>query len=180
MTGPGRPAPSTPPPDADDPRARTIGVALIAVALVIGVVLLAKGFSQEDGLVATDVADTDETTGTTSATGGGIEETTTTTASVARPPAEVPVLVANGTGTSGVAATNASKLEAAGYTEVETTNASTTARSNVYYVAGSEADAKAVATTLSLEQATVVAMPSPPPVELGGATVLVVIGTDRT
>src|SRR5690606_37859071 len=103
----------------------------------------------------------------------------TTTTAVAKPPAEVPVLVANGSGATGVAAANAEKLRAAGYTDVETTNAPTTNRTNVYYAAGAQADAQAVATALSLEQATVVAMPAPPPVEPAGATVLVVIGTDR-
>jgi hypothetical protein len=179
VTSPGRSAPTPSPPDADDPRARTIGIALIAAALLIGIVLLAKGFSQEDSLVATGVPDTDRTTTTTSATGGAVEETTTTTAAVANPPASVSVIVANGTGTTGVAGTNAEKLTAAGYTDVETTNAPTSTRSNVYFAAGAQADAQAVATALSLDQASVQAMPTPPPVELAGATVLVIIGSDR-
>jgi hypothetical protein len=152
---------------------------LIVAALLIGIVLLAKGFSQEDGLVATGVADTDRTTTTTSATGGAVEETTTTTAAVANPPANVSVLVANGSGVTGVAGTNAEKLQTAGYTNVETTNAPTTATTSVYYAAGAQADARAVATALSLDQTTVKELPSPPPVELAGATVLVVIGSDR-
>lgn len=176
MTAPGR-APSNPtPPDGDDPRARTLGIVLIAVAVLIGVVLLAKGFSQEDGLVSTAAPDTDRTTTTTVAIEGGGETTTTTAA--ANPPASVSVLVANGSGTTGVAGTNADKLTGAGYTNVETTNAPTTAKTTVYYGSGAQGDAGAVATALGLDQAVVTALPSPPPVELAGATVLVVIGAD--
>jgi hypothetical protein len=177
VTAPGR-APSNPtPPDADDPRARTLGIALIVVAVLIGVVLLAKGFSQEDGLVSTAAPDTDRTTTTTVASEGDGSETTTTTA-VVNPPASVSVLVANGSGAAGVAGTNADKLKGAGYTTVETTNAPTTAKTAVYYASGAQGDAGAVATALGLDQAVVAALPSPPPVELAGATVLVVIGTD--
>lgn len=178
MTAPGR-APSNPtPPDADDPRARTLGIVLIAVAVLIGVVLLAKGFSQEEGLVSTAASDTDRTTTTTEAEGGGVDETTTTTA-VANPPASVSVVVANGSGVAGVAGTNADELKAAGYTKVETTNAPTAATTSVYYASGAQADAAAVATALGFGQGVVAAMPSPPPVELAGATVLVVIGADE-
>jgi hypothetical protein len=143
-------------------------------------VLLAKGFSQEGSLVSTDAAETDTSTTTTVATGGAVEETTTTLLPAARPPSEVPVLVANGSGATGVAGSNADRLETAGYTKVETTNAPTTAKSTVYYAAGSQSDAQEVARILGLDQAVVTAMPSPPPVELAGATVLVIVGSDRS
>ena len=83
MTAPGRAASTPPPPDADDPRTRTIGIVLIAVAVLIGVVLLAKGFSQEDGLVSTaapaDERDHDhDRTGLRGGRPGAGEETTTT------------------------------------------------------------------------------------------------------
>ena len=54
-----------------------------------------------------------------------------------------------------------------------------TAKSAVYYAAGAQADAQAVATALGLDPSVVAAMPSPPPVDLAGATVLVVIGSDK-
>lgn len=179
MTTPRRSAPTPNPPDAEDPRARTIGIALIAVALLIGVVLLAKGFSQEDSLISTAAPDNDRTTTTTVATGGAVEETTTTAVGIANPPANVSVVVANGSGATGLAATNADKLETAGYTKVETTNTSTTATSSVYYAAGAQGDAQAIATALGFDQSTVAAMPATPPVDLAGATVLVVVGSDR-
>jgi hypothetical protein len=179
VTAPGRATPASPPPDADDPRSRTLGVVLIAVAVLIGLVLLLKGFSQEDGLISTEAADTDGTTSTTAEPGTGEIADTTTTTAVANPPAQVAVLIANGSGTTGVAATNADRLQTAGYTTVETTNAPTTSTTAVYYVSGAEADAQAVASALGLGTSTVMAMPTPPPVQLGAATVLVVIGSDR-
>ncbi len=180
MTAPGRTAPTPPPTDGEDPRARAIGIALIAAAVIIGVVLLAKGFSQEGSLVSTDAAETDTSTSTTAPTGGAVEESPTTVAPAARPPAQVSVLVANGSGATGVAGTNADKLETAGYTNVETTNAPSTAKTTVYYTAGAQADAEAVARALGLDAAVVAAMPSTPPVDLAGATVLVIVGTDRS
>jgi hypothetical protein len=184
VTSPGRAASTPPPQDADDPRTRTVGIILIVVAVLIGVVLLAKGFSQEDGLVSTAAPADDRTTTTTQAAApGGTnesgEETTTTTAAAANAPASVTVLVANGSGKSGVAATNATKLKTAGYTKVDTTNSPTTSKSAVYYASGAQADAQAVATALGLDPSVVAAVPSPPPVDLAGATVLVVIGSDK-
>jgi hypothetical protein len=182
VTSPGR-APSSPtPPDTEDPRARTLGIVVIVVAVLIGVVLLAKGFSQEDGLVSTAAPANDRTTTTTSATCGGLappdDETTTTTAA-ANPPANVTVLVANGSGKTGVAGTNAEKLKTAGYTKVDTANAPTTAKTAVYFATGAEADAQAVAKALGLDPSVVGAMPASPPVDLAGASVLVVVGSDR-
>jgi LytR cell envelope-related transcriptional attenuator len=182
VTAPGRSASTPPPPDAEDPRTRTIGIVLIAVAVLIGVVLLAKGFSQEDGLVSTAAPADERTTTTTQAAasgGTGVEEETTTTTAAANPPANVSVLVANGSGKSGVAGANADKLKAKDFTKVDTANAPTTAKSTVYYASGAQADAQAVATALGLDPAAVAAMPSPPAVDLKGATVLVVIGSDK-
>jgi hypothetical protein len=179
VTSPGRAKPAPPPPDADDPRNRTLGLVLIAVAVLIGLVLLVKGFGQEDGLVSTDVADSNRSTTTTAGSAPLDAAETTTTTLAAKPPSEVSVLVANGTGKSGLAGTNADKLKSAGYTTVETTNAPTTNTTAVYYVSGAQADAQAVATALGFGGSTVQAMPTPPPVQLDSATVLVVVGTDR-
>lgn len=182
MTAPGRAASDSTPPDAEDPRARTLGIVVIALALLIGVVLLAKGFSQEDGLVSTAAPANDRTTTTTAnPSSGGVvppDETTTTT-SATNPPANVSVLVANASGKTGVAGTNAEKLKTAGFTKVDTANAPTTSKTAVYYAAGAQADATAVAKALGLDASVVAAVPSPPPVDLAGATVLVVVGSDK-
>jgi hypothetical protein len=153
-----------------------LGGVLIAVAVVIGFVLLFKGFDQEGGVVGTGSAG--ETTTTTTAPGPGVDETTTTTLAT-NPPAQVAVLVANGTGVSGVAGENQATLEGAGYTQVETANAPVQQESAVFFVEGSQGDAQAVATVLEIADSQVVGMPDPPPVTLAGATVLVIIGADK-
>lgn len=170
--------PVEPGPVDADPRARVWGAVLIVAAVLIGAVLLWKGISQEGGVVET-ASPSDETTTTTVGAVPLPESTTTTAAPTGStsPPAEVPVVVANGSGATGVAASNAGRLEGSGYTDIETTNGPATTTSVVYYGTGAEADAAAVAQALDIT-APVQAMPTPPPVELDGATVLVLIGTD--
>jgi polyisoprenyl-teichoic acid--peptidoglycan teichoic acid transferase len=173
----------TPPTDSrpvdDDPRARAWGAVLIVAAVLIGMVLLWKGFAEEGGIIET-TSSGDEVT-TTTAGDVPLPDSTTTTAAPTgstSPPAEVSVLVANGSGATGVAGRNADRLEGSGYATVETTNAASTATSVVYFGSGAEGDAAAIADALGIT-APVQAMPTPPPVELNGATVLVVIGTDK-
>lgn len=153
-----------------------LGGVLIAVAVLIGFVLLAKGFDQEGGLVETG-SGVEETT-TTTAPGPGVDDTTTTTLAT-NPPAQVSVIVANGTGVSGVAGENQATLEGAGYTDVATENAPVQETSAVYYAEGAQGDALAVATVLEIADTQVAAVPDPPPVDLAGATVLVIIGADK-
>jgi hypothetical protein len=91
----------------------------------------------------------------------------------------VKVRVVNTTTISGLAANTRQRLQTAGYTQVavgDTPNPQE--KSAVYYVAGSEGDAQAVATALGLAPEQVLAMPNPPPAELAGATVLVMAGAD--
>lgn len=171
--------PVEPGPVDADPRARVWGAVLIVAAVLIGVILLWRGFSQEGGVVET-ASPGDETT-TTTAGAVPLPESTTTSAAPTgstNPPAEVSVVVANGSGATGVAARNAERLAGSGYTTVATTNAPATTTSVAYYASGAEADAAAVAQALGIT-APVQPMPTPPPVELDGATVLVVIGTDE-
>lgn len=165
----------------DDRGNNTMAAVLIGVAVVIGIVLLAKGLSQEGGIVETAAPNKTEQTTTTTQAGepGGVDDTTTTTVSAARNPADVSVMVANGSGAAGVAGTAADELKAAGYKKVDTTNAAVVTTSAVYYDKGYEADAKAVAAVLKINPASVAEMPASPPAQLGGASVLVVIGPDR-
>jgi hypothetical protein len=76
----------------------------------------------------------------------------------------------------------ATTVAAAGYTALPARDAaSTVAKSIVYFVAGYEVDAKAVAAILSIPPASVVALPTPTPAEVGdpgSAHVIVVIGPD--
>ncbi len=168
MTSPRR---SGPPSDA--PRSQLQGALLIGVAVLIGVVLLARGFGQEGGLLET------EAPATTTTAAPQQNGSTTTTTVAPRPPAQVKVLVANGTGQAGVAGTKASTLSSKGYTTVDTANAPATPTSVIYYAQGYEQEAAAVAEALSIPASAVAALPSPPPFDIRNSNVIVVIGSDQ-
>jgi hypothetical protein len=153
-------------------RDNAVGFALIIGAVLIGLLLLVKGYDAEGGVVATDDPSSEVTTTTVPT-----ESTTTTLATT--PPAEVAVKVANASGASGVAAKTRTTLEGAGYTQITIGDApSVVTSTQVLYVAGSEGAAQAVAAALGVDAAAVQAMPDPAPVQLDGATVLVLAGPD--
>lgn len=166
----GAPRSAAPPPGRDN----AVGIALIAVAVIVGLVLLAKGFSREGSLISTKSGGATTTTLAASAT--TVAPTSTTVA--ARPPAQVPVVVANGSGKSGIAGARKATLESKGYTQVTAANAPSTATTVVYFAQGAQPEAEAVASVLGLPATSVQAMPAKPPVDPGGALVLVVVGTD--
>src|SRR5262245_801218 len=136
------------------------GGILVLVALVLGIALLLQGTGadleaaspgdgdQSDGGSGTpdttEAGQTDDTSATT--------EATTTTSVAARPPDEVTVLVANGSGIPGAAAAVGTQLQGLGYLTAEPDNTpAPVTTSNVYYIPGFEAEARAVATSLGLD-----------------------------
>jgi hypothetical protein len=149
------------------------GIALIVAAIVLGVVLLnATDKSPE----LTAKADTPGVTTTTTAR----DSTTSSTAPAkAHDPAQVPILVANGSKVKGAAGRIAESLKASNYVLKESVNTDTPAEGSVvYYTPGYEADARAVAALLTPPPA-VQAMPSTAPVKnLAGAKLLVVVAAD--
>jgi hypothetical protein len=157
-------------------RDNVVGIVLIVGAVLIGVLLLAKGYDAEGGVVA---ATGDDSASATSST-VPVDSTTTTIAAVASlPPAEVPVKVANASGASGVAGSTRDTLLEKGYVNVAISDApSLVPTTQVLFVAGSEGEARAVAEALGLDPATVQPVQDPPPVALDGAVVLVLAGPD--
>lgn len=168
------------------------GLVLIIVAVLLGVVLLnatdepfttaddrsAAGSDRDrDGGAVDDEADDV----------GGVDDdvtaetTPTTDVAASRPPGEVTVLVANGSGVAGAAARFSEQVAASGYVTAEPANMRGGARAEasvVYYTEGYEAEAAALAATLS-PVPVVEALPEPAPVDdLRGATVLLVLGPD--
>jgi hypothetical protein len=123
---------------------------------------------------------------TTSGTGAGTSVTTTTvlthptTTTTTVPPSHVPVLVANASGITGAATAISAQLQTAGWDVLPPVNASTqVTHSNVYYVAGQQKAAEAVATSLKLPASAVVPYTTSAPVSsIGTAEVLVVVGPD--
>ena len=158
---------------------------LIVLAAVLGIV--AAGIPARGGTNSARIAEplpaptTDAPTTTTLAP---VRSATTTTTAVAtaHAPAQVTVLVANGSPTTGAASNLTKVIGNAGYntlTAIDATNRSTPTTA-VYYAAGYQPDAAALAARVGAPASAVKAMPLPLPVaSLQSANVLVVLGTDR-
>jgi len=175
------------------------GVILIVVAVLIGIVLLAKGFDGPSTTavapavtttVAPDVTTTEPGVADTSTTVDS-SGTTTTVPAVApavslRPPAEVKVVVANGSGVAGAAGAAKGELTTAGYV-AEAKNATTpeTELSAIYYIDGYAGEAKAVAEILGGTEALLRAAPADPlaliksPSGLEDFQIFVILGLDK-
>lgn len=159
------------------------GAALVVVAVLLGLVLLRNGLDTSEVVTSSpDRTATDE--GGDEGDGGtdeGTDEGTDTPTTVpVRPPAEVSVIVLNGTSVAGVAGSYSEALGTAGYQMLDPGNATTkTGVTLVYFTEGFEAEAAAVAVAAGAP-ATVVPqpLPDPPPGDVGAANVVVVIGTD--
>lgn len=147
------------------------GAMLIALALVIGLVLMAFALDDPDTEIVAGTNTDDVTTDTTPDDGTEVlegdgtptDDTTDPTGDTAapptippvtepvgdgpRPPAEVNILVANGTGGRGIAGALADKLIADGYI-ANAANAPSTAAGIIYYRQGYADDAREVATIL--------------------------------
>jgi len=101
-------------------------------------------------------------------------ETTETTVPV-KTPAEVTVIVLNGTSVSGAAGKYSTAIGTAGYQMLEPGDASTKIPvTAVFFTAGFERELAAGAPAT----VTPAALPAPPPGEVGAANVVVVIGAD--
>jgi LytR cell envelope-related transcriptional attenuator len=177
--------PTERPPTEGPPSVRSSparGIVLIAAAVVLGLFLLRAldDNATSDG-VATAPTDTtaggEETTDTTTADG----DETTTTAAPLREPAEIVVRVANVSGVEGAAGERTEQLTTAGYQSVDPTNGPEGQQldsTQVLFVDGFEGEAQALAEMLGAPAEGVTAMPAQPPVDPGGAQIVVLLGTD--
>jgi LytR cell envelope-related transcriptional attenuator len=158
------------------------GIVLLAAAVVLGLFLLR---ALEDSAPTDDIA----TAPTTTAAGGESTDTTapeeggdtTTTAAPVRQPAEIVVRVANVSSVDGAASERTEQLAGAGYQTVEATNGPEGQQldaTQVLFVDGFEGEARALAEQLGAPAEGVTAMPAQPPVDPGGAQLVVLLGTD--
>ena len=172
------------------------GALLIGVAVVIGLLLLWRGHDDDGSTitagegtpVATTVATGDTSPDGTPATNPG--ETTAPPPST-HAPAEVMVLVANGTGTQGGARIVTEKLIPKAYATLPAANAGTNdvTRSVIFFREGFDADAAQIARDLGVPEASIAdilePMPAAPPVNeqamanAQNAHVLVLLGSDE-
>jgi hypothetical protein len=149
MTTTQRQRPRRPEAPSSDPFMR--GVILVAVAVVLGAILLIKGggigFEREDELTIEDGEQpAAETTTTTEAP----------TPSTSVPPASLPIVALNGAGLNGYAASAQRFLSVAGYTSTTAATAANQATATaIYFAPGYEADAAAVAGLFGLDIASV-------------------------
>jgi hypothetical protein len=174
------------------------GALLVAVAVVVGLLLLWRAHDEPES--ASQVVAGDTTVPGSESTVPGSETTVpgseTTAAPVTAPtatthvPNQVPVLVANGSGTPRGAGTVTNKLIPSGYDLKPAADAdrSDYAKSVIYYREGYAEDAKAIARALGVAEpveAIIEAMPATLPVQgsvgtasAQAAQVLVLLGTD--
>ncbi len=155
------------------------GVALILVAVVLGIVLL-QATEGPGPFEATTPAESGLAGGvsTTASTAAGQEPSATSTTLAPVDPSTITVLVANGGGIAGLAGEISKQVAAQGYQTAEPTNTSRVDASVVYYTPGFEAAAEALAA--SFEPAPEVApLPDPPPVDdLETANLVLVAAAD--
>jgi len=164
-------------------RQRLIGLALVVAAVLIGVLLVARGLSEDEPVVGVAVEDPGVTTTEDRDAPPTIDPETIDTPG-APEPGEVTVLVANAKGEAGLAASVGESLTADGFEVVTPTDAPITDATSVYYADGNEAGAQLVAEALGLPKSVVAPLPQPAPLSdpllARNAGVVVVLGADFT
>jgi hypothetical protein len=154
------------------------GVVLVAVAVVLGFFIL-RAIDDTGAGPAVTTGTSTSAGGDTTAGADPTEATETTAAPEARPPGEVVVLVANASGVQGAAAGQTDAIKGGGYQVLPAANAPEAVdATQVLPIAGYEAEAAVLAAAIGAPEGAVQAMPDPPPLDLAGAHVLVLLGPD--
>ncbi|MGH9182144.1 MAG: LytR C-terminal domain-containing protein, partial [Acidimicrobiales bacterium] len=130
------------------------GAALLALAVLLGILLLSVSDGGPTGVVAGPSATEpdDRSTPSTPATDDRPIDTTVTTTTVpaARPPAEVKVLTLNGTNVRGAAGKANDVVKRAGFNVLAPADGTKGSPSAVFFTAGYEQEATTVASTLGI------------------------------
>lgn len=161
------------------------GVALLAVAVALGVILLRanpgpRGHNVSTGAAATTVGSAPQATTTTLAGALPLDTTpllgaTTTVLAAGHSPATVSVLVVNGSGVTGKAVKVLALLKPGGWNlPTPITAKSNTLNSQVLFVAGYETEARLIADKLKLKSIAISV--APVSFDAAGANVVVVVG----
>ena len=160
-----------------DPASR--GLLLVGVAVLLGLIVLVKGGGVGIDRGTASVAVPDDGAAAVTTTTAPVA-TTTTAPTIS--PAEVKVVVANGSGTTGLARAAAKDLAGAGYSQATATDAvGQPAATTVYFAQGYEANARSIGGQLGLDASRIQAL-SPgtklAKVQPTDAGVIVVLGPD--
>jgi hypothetical protein len=152
----------------------TRGIALLAVAVIIGLLIL----NRTDESVST--GDVSVETPTTEAETAPTVPSPPTTIRPLRAAADVKVLAANGSNVSGLGRRVADLLKSKGYTNTlaPTDTTRDVPATSVEFAADFEPEARAVAQALGLPPTVAKALDSPPVSDTRGADVVVLIGPD--
>jgi hypothetical protein len=152
----------------------TRGVALLAVAVILGLLILNR---TDEGVSTGNVRIETPTTEAETDTSVALPPTTVRPL---RAPADVKVLAANGSNVSGLGRRTADQLKAKGYanTLAPTDTTRDVPATSVEFNADFEPEARAVAEALGLPLTVVKALDSPPVADTRGADVVVLIGPD--
>ncbi len=152
------------------------GRALLVLVVFVAVAILALSKIHPSATNATNAPSSGSTTSTTKPS----STRTTTTTSTTIPPSRVPVAVFNGSDVNGAAAAISTQLKPGGWHLLTPEDASTTVSSStVYYLAGFESQAHAVASSLGLPASAVSPYTTAAPISsIGTAEVAVVVGPD--
>lgn len=180
------------------------GVLLIIAVITVGIIVLNQGFDKDNSATSAPVLSTQEPLNDTQEQNQEIEEETTTPSEVAseentggegnegsqptstsvlHPPAEVRVLVANGTDVTGAAGATLDTLVAnAGYNGVGAVNdlgEEVLLETFIYYAQGYDLDAQNVRLIINGDSSNVLPLPETLPIDdLSDANVLVHVGAD--
>jgi hypothetical protein len=175
------------------------GALLVAVAVIIGALLIWRGHSDDDdGQIDTSAqesttrpangATTTRTTGTTSRGGTTVQPGPTTPIGSTRQPATVKVLAANGSGVDGYATQVHQKLVTGAYASLGPENAKAgQATTFVYYRDTYQDDAASIAVFLGIDRNQVQAMPASLADRLDqsvqnraqSASIVIILGADK-
>jgi len=161
-------------PPATPQNSATMGVILVIAAVIVGVLLFnAGGGNSKD-------SDTDKTAAESA--NGGKSSTTTTSAPPVQttPPASLEVVVGNGSGITGRAKTTSEKLAGLGYSNIKFVEGNPTPSTLVYFSAGHDADALALAQQMGLGADRVQPVPAQSPLKTPAPTaaLIVLVGAD--
>lgn len=155
------------------------GLIVLVVFLAVGVLLLASGGNGGSGKDGGKTASTPSTTGDLSASTTAAGVTTTTAAGSSRAPADVKVVVLNGSGQNGAAKATSNTIGQAGYSMQTPGDAPSTAATTVFYDTDYKGEATAIALLLGKSTDAVKPLTD---ASLGGAegaaNVVVVLGSD--
>ena len=154
------------------------GAALVIVAVLVGLFLLRNGI---DTTTTTSSGGSDSGSSTDAGTtDSGAGSSTTSSTIGLRDPADVATVVLNGTTVNGAAKKWSTFLASKGYglTDSDGAGGPDATATSVYYAAGFEQEATAVALLIGAPSTSVALLPTPPPQNSGTAKVVVVLGPD--